>query len=106
MFAALAWALIAAVVLAVVSLIFNKPRTTVTKRGASLVRRVQLRLYLQRREDTQRAIERMAAELAERRCSQEAIRTTNTGLTFIGGSVVTRTRTSTTAASSSATLNA
>jgi hypothetical protein len=32
---------------------------------------VQLRLYLQHRENTQCAIERLAAELAQRRCSQE-----------------------------------
>jgi hypothetical protein len=71
MLAGIAWALIAAVVLAVVSLIFEKPRAIVARRAASLVRRVQLRLYLQHREDTQRAIERIAAELAERRCNQE-----------------------------------
>ena len=71
MLAALAWALIAAVVLAIVGLIFKRPRAIVTRWAASLVRRVQLRLYLQRRENTQRAIERIAAELAERRSSQE-----------------------------------
>ena len=71
MLAALVWALIAAAILAVVGLVFRKPRAIVTTWATSLVRRVQLRLYLQRREDTQRAIERIAAELAEHRCSQE-----------------------------------
>lgn len=60
MLAALAWALVAAVVLGVVSLIFEKPRAIVTTWAARLVRRVQLRLYLQRSENTQRAIERIA----------------------------------------------
>src|SRR5579863_4843146 len=54
MLAALAWALIAAVVIAVVGLMFKKPRAVVTTWAASLVRRTQLRLYLQHREDTQR----------------------------------------------------
>jgi hypothetical protein len=71
MLAALTWALIAAAILAVLSLIFRKPRGIMTTWVASLVRRVQLRLYLQHRENTQRAIERIAAELAERRSSQE-----------------------------------
>jgi len=71
MLAALAWALIAATVLAVASPIFKKPRAIVTRWVASQVRRVQLWLYLQHREDTKRAIERIAAELAEHRCNQE-----------------------------------
>ena len=45
MLAALSWALVAAVVLAVVSLVFEKPRAIVTVRAASLVRRVQPDFY-------------------------------------------------------------
>jgi len=71
MLTTLAWALVAAVVLAVIGLIFKKPRAIVTAWASSLVQRLQLRLYLQRRQDTQRAIEHIAAELAERRCIQE-----------------------------------
>jgi hypothetical protein len=67
----LAWALVVAVILAIVSLAFRGPRAAVTAWLRKLIRRVQLRLYLQRREDTQRAIERIAAELTEHRCDQE-----------------------------------
>jgi hypothetical protein len=67
----LAWALIAAVILAVIGLMFKRPRAIVTAWTRRLIRRVQLRLYLQRRENTQRAIERIAAELAQRRCDEE-----------------------------------
>jgi hypothetical protein len=42
-----------------------------TRWAASLIRCARLRLNLQRRESTQRAIEWIAAELAQRRCSQE-----------------------------------
>jgi hypothetical protein len=65
------WALVAAVILALLGLIFKKPRALVTAWTRELIRRVKLRLYLQRREDTQRAIELIAAELAHRRYSEE-----------------------------------
>jgi hypothetical protein len=66
----LTWALIAAVILAVVGLMFKRPRAIVTAWTRRLIRRVQLRLYLQHREDTLRAIERIAAELTQRRCDE------------------------------------
>lgn len=68
---ALVWAIIAAVVLAVVSLILKRPRTIAAAWIRRLVRRMQLRLYLQRRENTQRAIERIAAQLTQRLCDEE-----------------------------------
>jgi hypothetical protein len=67
----LVWALIAALILLVVGIMFQKPRAVVTAWGRSQIRRVQLKLYLQRREDRQRAIERIAAELAQRRYDEE-----------------------------------
>jgi hypothetical protein len=67
----LAWALIAALILAVVGLMFKRPRTVVTAWARRLIRRMRLRLYLQRRENSQRAVERIAAELAQRRSDQE-----------------------------------
>ncbi len=67
----LAWALIAAGVLAAVGLMFKRPRADVAAWTRSLIRRVRLRLYLQRRENMQRAIERIAVELAQRRCGQD-----------------------------------
>lgn len=67
----LAWALIAAVVLAAVGLMFKRPRAVVAAWTRKLIRRVQLRLYLQRRENMQCAIERIAVELAQRRCGQD-----------------------------------
>ena len=71
MLAALVWALIAALVLAIVGLVLKKPRTVMAVQIRRLVRRMQLRLYLQRRENTQRAIERIAAQLTERLCDEE-----------------------------------
>ena len=68
---ALVWALVAAVVLAVVSLILKRPRAIAAAWIRKLVRRMQLRLYLQRRENTQRAIERIAAQLTQRLCDEE-----------------------------------
>jgi hypothetical protein len=68
---ALLWALIAAVVLAGVGLILKRPRIIVTEWIHGLLRRAQLRLYLQRHENTQRAIERIAAHLTERLCAEE-----------------------------------
>jgi hypothetical protein len=78
----LAWAVIAAAILTVLGLVLKRPRATLAAWTRGLIRRVKLRLYLQYREDTQRAIERIeedaqraieriAAELAERRCQQE-----------------------------------
>lgn len=71
MLVALIWALLAAVVLAVVGLMLKRPRTIVAAWICGLVRRTQLRLYLQRRENTQRAIERIAAHLTQRLCDEE-----------------------------------
>lgn len=71
MLVALLWALIAAVVLAVVGLMLKRPRTIVAAWIRGLVRRMQLRLYLQRHENTQRAIERIAAQLTQRLCDEE-----------------------------------
>jgi hypothetical protein len=68
---ALIWALIAAVVLAVVGLMLQRPKTIVAAWMRVLVRRTKLRLYLQRRENTQRAIERIAAHLTQRLCDEE-----------------------------------
>jgi hypothetical protein len=62
-------ALAVAVILGAMGAAFEKPRTTVT---AWACRLIQLRRYLQRREDTKRAIERIAAELAQRRCDDES----------------------------------
>lgn len=67
----LVWALAAALILGVVGVLFAKPRSLVTTWGRNLIRRGQLWLYLQRREDAQRAIERIAAELAQRKCDEE-----------------------------------
>ncbi|MGH3219636.1 MAG: hypothetical protein ACRDPY_13165 [Streptosporangiaceae bacterium] len=67
----LAWALVAALILAVIGLLFARPRTAFVAWSRGLIRRAQLRLYLQHREDTQRAIERIAAELTQLRCVQE-----------------------------------
>lgn len=71
MLVALIWALIAAVVLAVVGLMLQRPRTIVAAWIRALVRRTKLRLYLQRRENTQRAIERISAHLTQRLCDEE-----------------------------------
>ena len=71
MLVALIWALIAAAVLAVVGLMLKRPRTIVAAWIRKLVRHMQLRLYLQRRENTQRAIERIAAHLTQRLCDEE-----------------------------------
>ena len=49
----------------------KRPRTVMAAWIHTLVRRVQLRLYLQRRENTQRAIERIAAQLTQRLCDEE-----------------------------------
>jgi hypothetical protein len=68
---ALLLALIAALILAVIGVIFKKPREAAASWIRALNRRVRLRLYLQHREDTKRAIERIAAELAQRRYNEE-----------------------------------
>jgi hypothetical protein len=67
----LKWAFAAAVILGAIGAMLKKPRTFVTASVCRLIRRTQLRLYLQHREDTRRAIERIAAELAQRRCDDE-----------------------------------
>jgi hypothetical protein len=67
----LTWALIAALILTLLGITLKRPRTLAVAWARSLVRRVQLRLYLQHREDTQRAIERIAAELTQRKCWEE-----------------------------------
>jgi uncharacterized protein HemX len=67
----LVWALVAALILGAASVVFAKPRNLVTAWARGLTRRVLLRLYLQNREDTQRAIERIAAELTQCRCAEE-----------------------------------
>jgi len=64
-------ALIAAVVLAGFGVVFKRSRAIVTTWSRNVIRRAQLRLYLQRREDTQRAIERIAVALAQRQCDEE-----------------------------------
>lgn len=64
-------ALVAAIILAAVSLVFNKPRALAVTWLRGLMRRIQMKLYLRRQEDTQRAIERIAAELAQRKCDEE-----------------------------------
>ena len=43
-----------------------------------LIRRVQMRFYLQHREDTRRAIERIAEELARQKCAGEGNRMKST----------------------------
>jgi hypothetical protein len=63
----LVWALIAALIVALVGIVFRKPRALAVGWVRGQVRRVQLKLYLQHREDTQRAIERIATELTQRR---------------------------------------
>jgi hypothetical protein len=67
----LRWVLAAAVILSVLGAVLTKPRTFATASARNLIRRAQLRLYLQHQEDTKRAIERIAAELAQRRCDDE-----------------------------------
>jgi hypothetical protein len=64
-------ALVAAVILAAVSLVFEKPRARAITWFRDLVGNIQVKLYLQHREDTQRAIERIAAELTQRMCNEE-----------------------------------
>jgi hypothetical protein len=78
MLANLAWAVIGAVVVSTIALIFKKPRSYLRAWLNRRVHAIQLRLYLQYRLDTQaqidgnrRAIERIAAELAQRRCDHE-----------------------------------
>jgi hypothetical protein len=68
---ALTWALMAAVALAVMGVVFKRPRAIVAVWTRDLIRRAQLRLYLQHREDTKHAIERIAVELAQRKCNEE-----------------------------------
>jgi hypothetical protein len=68
---ALALALIAAVLLAVVGLMLKRPRAIVGAWIRGLVRRMRFRLYLQHRESTERAIERIAAHLTQRLCAEE-----------------------------------
>ena len=51
--------------------LLNRPRGIITTWIRKRIRLIQLRLYLQHRQDTQRAIGRIAAELAQRRCDQE-----------------------------------
>jgi hypothetical protein len=67
----LIWAIIAAVVLGVISVVFDRPRSLLAAWTRRLMRHIQMKLYLEHRENTQRAIERIAAELAQRRCDQE-----------------------------------
>jgi uncharacterized protein YecA (UPF0149 family) len=67
----LVWALVAALILGVISVAFTRPRVFMANRTRMLIRRVQMRLYLQHREDTRRAIERIAEELAQHRCDEE-----------------------------------
>jgi len=67
----LIWALVAAAILAALGMVFKRPRAAVATWSRSVVRRAQLRLYLQHREDVHRAIERIAVELAQRKCDEE-----------------------------------
>ena len=64
-------ALVAAPIIGGVGVVFARPRKLVTTWVRGVIRRVQLRLYLQHREDTQRAIERIAAHLTQRLCDEE-----------------------------------
>jgi hypothetical protein len=68
---ALLWALVAALVLAVLGVVLRKPRTAVAGWARGVIRRVQLRLYLEHRQRVDLAIARIAAELAQRRCAQD-----------------------------------
>jgi hypothetical protein len=68
---ALLWAVIAALVLAVLGVVLRKPRTAIAGWARGLIRRVQMRLYLERRQRVDLAIERMAWELTQRRCDQD-----------------------------------
>jgi hypothetical protein len=63
----LVWALVGAVVLAVIGAIFRKPRNAVAGWLRSRVRAVQGRLYLDHRIQTDCAISRISAELAYNR---------------------------------------
>ena len=67
----LRWVLAAAVILSAMGALHKKPRTFVTASARRLIHRAQLHLYLQHREATKRAIDRIAAELAQRRCDDE-----------------------------------
>lgn len=59
--------LAAALVVTFLTVILRRPR----ERSLRLLRRIRRAMSLRRSEDTERAIERIAAELAARRCSQE-----------------------------------
>jgi hypothetical protein len=65
------WALVTALILGAVSFAFARARTFVTAWARLLIRRIRMRLYLQHREDTRRAIERIAEELARQKCADE-----------------------------------
>src|SRR5260221_480176 len=89
MLATLAWAVIGAAVVSPIALTLKKPPSYLRPWLNRRVHAIQLRLYLQYRLDTQaqihqdrldtqaqidgnrRAIERIAAELAQRRCDDE-----------------------------------
>src|SRR5690242_18783963 len=54
-----------------VGMLFARPRAAVLAWVQGQFRQMQMRLYLQRREDTERAIGRIAAELAQRRNAED-----------------------------------
>jgi hypothetical protein len=60
-------AIVAALIVALVGVLLKRPR----ERGMRTARRIRLAMSLRRHEEMQRAIERIAAELAMRRCMDE-----------------------------------
>lgn len=68
-----AWllALVAALAIAILGFIFEKPREAAWHAVKPKVHKVWWRLFLRRRECVDLAILRIAAELAQRRCDQE-----------------------------------
>lgn len=68
----LVWALVAAIILTLVGVVFAKPRRLLTAWVGGWVRRTHRRLFhLERLERLERANERIAVELAQRRYAQD-----------------------------------
>jgi hypothetical protein len=68
----LAWALAAALILTLLGVVLKKPRRLLVARARSQVRRAYRKLFLvDRLERTERGMERIAAELAQRRYNQD-----------------------------------
>jgi hypothetical protein len=67
----LLWALIAALIVTLVGVAFEKPRSIIKAWAHRLIWRAQMKLYLEHRENDRRAIERIASELTRRMCAED-----------------------------------